>query len=158
LWIAQRALSKATDPGLHDNLVGGGVPAGQTPLQTLQREAWEEAGLRAEQLQHVRSGSVLRLLRDVPEGLQFEDLYGYDIALPADFTPNNQDGEVQGFECMPMADVLKLAASGSMTVDASLVTLDFALRHRLLPPEQAQTLGDALHKLFTPPHRRDQTA
>ena len=158
LWIAQRALSKATDPGLFDNLVGGGVPAGQTPLQTLWREAWEEAGLQEAQLRAVHTGNVLRLLRDVPEGLQFEDLHGFDIALPADFTPLNQDGEVQGFQCLPLDEAVALAGGGAMTVDAALVTLDFALRHQLLSPDQTQTLGGALHKLFAPPHRRDQMA
>jgi Domain of unknown function (DUF4743) len=34
LWIARRALTKATDPGKLDNLVGGGVPHGQTPFDT----------------------------------------------------------------------------------------------------------------------------
>ncbi|MGL6111911.1 MAG: DUF4743 domain-containing protein, partial [Rubrivivax sp.] len=38
LWIAQRASTKATDPGKLDNLIGGGVPEGQTPLQALVRE------------------------------------------------------------------------------------------------------------------------
>ncbi len=50
LWIAQRAMNKATDPGLFDNLIGGGVPAGQTPAQALVREAFEEAGLTPEQV------------------------------------------------------------------------------------------------------------
>ena len=58
LWIAQRSLSKATDPGLFDNLVGGGVPHGQTPAQALVREAWEEAGLLPDELHGMRSGSV----------------------------------------------------------------------------------------------------
>ena len=51
LWIAQRSFSKATDPGKLDNLVGGGVPAGQSPRDTVVREAWEEAGLTPPQLQ-----------------------------------------------------------------------------------------------------------
>lgn len=31
LWIAQRSMAKATDPGSFDNLIGGGVPDGQAP-------------------------------------------------------------------------------------------------------------------------------
>ena len=45
LWIARRSTHKATDPGKLDNLVGGGVPHGQTPFETLVREGFEEAGL-----------------------------------------------------------------------------------------------------------------
>ena len=41
LWVARRSLSKPTDPGMLDNLIGGGVPLGQSPLEALQREAFE---------------------------------------------------------------------------------------------------------------------
>lgn len=45
LWIARRSFTKPTDPGLLDNLVGGGVPHGQSPFDCVRREGWEEAGL-----------------------------------------------------------------------------------------------------------------
>lgn len=148
LWVAQRALTKATDPGLRDNLVGGGVPQGQTPHETLVREGWEEAGLTPAQMAPARLGRVLRLHREIPEGLQLEDLHSFDLALPPGLVPQNQDGEVAGFECLPVADALALAASGAMTVDAELVTLDFALRHRLLPAAQTELLALALSPLL----------
>ena len=136
LWIARRSPTKATDPGLFDNLVGGGVPHGQTPAQALVREGWEEAGLRPHELQHARAGSVLALQRQVPEGWQHEWLYSYDVELPVGREPQNQDGEVAGFTLMPVADALALACGrepgAEMTADAALVTLDFALRHGLL--------------------------
>jgi 8-oxo-dGTP pyrophosphatase MutT (NUDIX family) len=148
LWIAQRSLSKATDPGMLDNLVGGGVPMGQTPLETLVREGWEEAGLTPAQMAPARPGRVLRLHREIPEGLQLEDLHTFDLPLPAGLLPQNQDAEVAGFALTPMADALALAASGAMTVDAELVTLDFALRHHLLPPAEAAVLAAALQPLL----------
>ena len=148
LWVAQRALTKATDPGMRDNLVGGGVPQGQTPHDTLVREGWEEAGLTPAQMATARPGRVLRLHRDIPEGLQLEDLHSFDLALPAGLVPQNQDGEVAGFECLPVDQALALAAGGAMTVDAELVTLDFALRHRLLPAAEAARLALALSPLL----------
>ena len=148
LWVAQRALTKATDPGMRDNLVGGGVPQGQTPHDTLVREGWEEAGLTPAQMATARPGRVLRLHRDIPEGVQLEDLHSFDLALPAGLVPQNQDGEVAGFECLPVDQALALAAGGAMTVDAELVTLDFALRHRLLPAAEAARLALALSPLL----------
>ena len=140
LWIARRSAHKATDPGLLDNLIGGGVADGQTPRQTLLREAWEEAGLSPAQIGNAPAGSVLRLHRDVAEGLQLEDLYSFDVLLPQGLQPANQDGEVAGFECLPVRQALQQAAGAGMTVDAALVTLDFALRHRLLEPAMAEML------------------
>jgi len=148
LWIAQRSPTKATDPGCYDNLVGGGVPHGQTPAETLVREGWEEAGLTPAQMTGHAPGSVLRLQRDIPEGLQHEWLYGYDLELPAGWVPRNQDGEVAAFTLMPVDEALALArgrGSGpAMTVDAALVTLDFGVRHRLLADAD---LVRALHGL-----------
>jgi 8-oxo-dGTP pyrophosphatase MutT (NUDIX family) len=132
LWIARRALSKATDPGRLDNVVAGGVPLGQTPFETLLREGWEEAGLPQAVLCQARAGSVLHLLHDCPHGLMRERLHVYDIVLPAGLQPVNQDGEVAEFRLMPVAEAFALAAGSEMTVDAALATLDFALRHDLL--------------------------
>ena len=144
LWIAQRSTSKATDPGKYDNLVGGGVPADQSPRQALVREGWEEAGLPPARMATARAGSMLCLQRDIAEGLQFEWLYAYDLPLPAGLVPQNQDGEVAGFRCLPLDEALALAAGEQMTVDAALVTLDFALRHALLPAHAAREIEAGL--------------
>jgi 8-oxo-dGTP pyrophosphatase MutT (NUDIX family) len=142
LWIAQRALDKATDPGLFDNLVGGGVPLGQTPQQALVREGWEEAGAPAELLTAACPAPVLTLHREVAEGLQVERLHSFDLPLPADWQPQNQDGEVAGFSLLPPAEAADLALAGRMTVDAALVTLCFLQRHGLwqADAEQARCL------------------
>ena len=143
LWIARRAFDKATDPGLFDSLVGGGVPDGQTPHEALLREGWEEAGQREDVMRSAMPGRVLRLQRDIPEGLQLEDLHVWDLALPEGVAPHNQDGEVQAFSRLPLDEALALAAGDTMTVDAALVTLDFALRHGLLAaPAGAEALFD----------------
>ena len=132
LWIARRAATKAIDPGRLDNLVGGGVPAGQSPEETLVREAGEEAGLEPIEVAGARPAGVLRLARDIPEGFQHEWLHGFDLELPAGREPRNRDGEVAGFERVAVAEAAALAAGGEMTVDAALVTLDFLWRHRII--------------------------
>jgi 8-oxo-dGTP pyrophosphatase MutT (NUDIX family) len=132
LWIARRSLTKATDPGLLDNMVAGGVPAGQSPWQALLREGGEEAGLSPAQMASAVPGSVLRLERDVPEGVQREWLHVYDLELPAGVEPVNRDGEVAGFDCLPLPQALERI--GEMTVDAALATLDFAWRRGFIDP------------------------
>jgi 8-oxo-dGTP pyrophosphatase MutT (NUDIX family) len=144
LWVAQRSFGKATDPGLFDNLIGGGVASGQTPLEALLREGFEEAGLLPQQMRLACAAGVLRLHRDVSEGLQLEDLHVFDLEMPAGLLPANQDGEVANFTCMPMDEALALAATARMTVDAALVTLDFGARHELLAAETIKALRRAL--------------
>jgi 8-oxo-dGTP pyrophosphatase MutT (NUDIX family) len=148
LWIARRSARKPTDPGLLDNLIGGGVAHGQTPAEALVREGWEEAGLKPEQMHgRLQAGHIVELARDIPEGFQREHLSVYDLALPDDVVPSNQDGEVDSIERLPVADALAQAATAAMTVDAGLVTLDFALRHRLLPAQEHDALLAAIAPL-----------
>ena len=149
LWIARRALDKPTDPGLLDNLIGGGVPHGQTPAEAVVREGWEEAGLRPAQMQSLAAGRQLRVARDIPEGFQLEQVSVFDLALPPDLVPENQDGEVHSLTLMTIEQALGHAAAGDMTVDAALVTLDFALRHRLLSTHRHQHLQVMSESLWT---------
>ncbi len=61
LWIARRADTKPTDPGRLDNLIGGGVPRGQSAREAVVREGWEESGLEAAQMAGLVEGSVIEL-------------------------------------------------------------------------------------------------
>jgi 8-oxo-dGTP pyrophosphatase MutT (NUDIX family) len=145
LWVARRSDHKPTDPGKHDNLVGGGVPFGQSPFEALVREGFEEAGLGPDRMAQAVHAGVLELQRDIPEGLQFERLHTFDLQMRPGEQPVNQDGEVAAVACLPVAEAARLAADGAMTVDAALVTLDFLLRHRLLEGDpQASALAHAM--------------
>lgn len=150
MWIARRSPSKATDPGKLDNLIGGGVPMGQTPWDTLVREGFEEAGLSPAQMARATRGRVIELDRDVPEGRQFERLHVFDLQMQDTEYPANQDGEVAELGLWSIHHTCAAAASDEMTVDAALVTLDFMLRKGLCsPPWAAASLGEALALLCT---------
>ena len=76
-----------------------------------------------------------------------EHLHAFDLQLTAGRVPVNQDGEVAEVTLMPVGEAVEAAAAGQMTVDAALVTLDFALRHRLLPQPEAAALEAAIEPL-----------
>ena len=42
----------------------------------------------------------MSVLREVPEGVQSENISIYDLELPEDFRPQNQDGEVSEFQLL----------------------------------------------------------
>lgn len=154
LWIARRSHTKPTDPGRLDNLVGGGVPRGQSAREAVIREGHEEAGLEPAEMAGLVEGSVIELDCDVPEGRQHEWLVVFDLALPAGRVPVNLDGEVAEHRCLPVAEAFVRAAAGELTTDAALATLDFALRHGFVDADSA--LADAFAALKVPSARSSQ--
>jgi 8-oxo-dGTP pyrophosphatase MutT (NUDIX family) len=135
IWTARRAATKATDPGMLDNLVAGGVTTGEDAWQTLLRECGEEAGIPRPLALKARSAGALRIERDVPEGLNSEVLHAYDLELPPDFRPHNEDGEVSEFQALDARTLAERIASGAFSVAAGLVAADFLLRHGQLRDE-----------------------
>ena len=126
MWLARRASNKAIDPGMLDNLVGGGIAAGFSIEQTLLKEAWEEAGIPPELARGARRGGTATILREVPEGVQSETVHVYDLVLPRDFEPKNQDGEVSEFLLLPFERVLE----NRLTHEAALAARDYFSRKK----------------------------
>lgn len=148
MWIARRAPDKAIDPGMLDNLVGGGVMMGLSPLATIQKECGEEAGIPDAVAENVQAKSTVMLLREVPEGVHWETLYTFDLQLDEDFVPVNRDGEVADFRLLPIREVRKmLKGTSEFTADAGLVALEFLLRHDLSATATAEheELVKAIH-------------
>ncbi len=142
MWLARRAATKPIDPGMLDNLVGGGMSAGVPPLQTIVREAREEAGVPVQLARKAVACGTVRLMREVPEGVQSELIFVHDLELPCDFEPHNQDGEVAGFRRVPIAEAVGMLDGGpGITLDASLVMLSFLMRRSCVAIEDAAQAG-----------------
>lgn len=138
MWVARRSATKPIDPGMLDNLVGGGLAAGLSVAQTLVKEGWEEAGIPAGLMARAVARGRIRLLREVPEGVQSEMIFVHDLALPAGFRPVNQDGEVAELRLLPNAEVVGLLRAGAgITLDASLVMLSHFLRTGMVSSAEA---------------------
>ena len=139
MWLARRSPSKAIDPGMLDNLVGGGIPAGATVAATMVREAWEEAGIAPDVAAGATSAGAVRICRAQPDGLQREIVFAHDLWLYAAFVPSNQDGEAVEHRRVSLSEAASLIANDRgpdvVTADASLVILDFLLRHGGVDPD-----------------------
>ena len=121
VWVQQRALDKATDPGQWDTTMGGQVGAGETSADTLERETWEEAGLRLAQLQELRHVEVIAVRRPVHEGYLVEQIDVYEAVVADTVWPRNQDGEVHRFECLSPAEVAERLSAEAFTLEAALI-------------------------------------
>ncbi|HEY1328250.1 MAG TPA: DUF4743 domain-containing protein [Casimicrobiaceae bacterium] len=139
MWLARRSHSKAIDPSMLDNLVGGGIPAGEDAEATLVREAWEEAGIARDIASQARRAASVYVERTVPDGLQRETIFAYDLTLPASFIPSSHDGEAVEHRCVDLREAARLISLADgpdvVTVDASLVTLDCLLRAGVVAPD-----------------------
>jgi 8-oxo-dGTP pyrophosphatase MutT (NUDIX family) len=147
MWIARRSEMKATDPGMLDNVVAGGIGWGFGIAETIVKECWEEAGIPEEIASKAVAGRTAHVLQSIPEGTQAEQIFIYDLLLPEDFVPHNQDGEVGEHRLARIDEVARWIDDGAMTVDASLATLDCLLRHQWIDEEACA----GIDALFAPP-------
>ena len=112
---------KTTDPGLWDTLVGGLMAAGETVQLTLERETWEEAGLRLAELDALQPLGHQQIRRPVAAGYMVERATLFQAVLPRRLTPENRDGEVAGFACIDAATLEADLAAGRYTLEAALI-------------------------------------
>lgn len=129
IWIARRAMTKSTNPGMWDTLVGGLVGAGESLDASLLRESHEEAGLQPAQIEtRTPLRMITRMHRRLPEGYQVEDLLVSECVLPAAAVPCNQDGEVSEIRSVPVEEAWALVQAGEFTLEAELVIVDCLCR------------------------------
>src|SRR6185312_10878573 len=98
LWVGRRAAHKALDPNKLDHIVAGGVPAGLTPEQTLEKEGGEEAAIPPDLIRQARQVGRIAYAMERPEGLRRDCLFCYDLDVPEGFVPHPNDDEVAVFE------------------------------------------------------------
>lgn len=151
LWIGKRAANKQTAPDKLDNMVAGGIGNGHGAAATLAKEAEEEAAVSARLIKHAAAAGALTYRMETRHGIRDDVMFVYDLEVPDDFTPSNGDGEIAGFELMPLADVLeRIRATADFKFNVNLVILDFAVRRGVLRPEDPEYLdvANGLHRPF----------
>ncbi|MEO8384355.1 MAG: DUF4743 domain-containing protein [Betaproteobacteria bacterium] len=148
MWLGTRADNKSIDPGKLDNLAAGRISRGMGAIDTLVKESYEEAGIAPELARNAHCAGVVRCKREVEEGMHHEIMFVHDILLHADFVPQNKDGEVSAFQCVPFAEILtKLEENpDEFTVDAALVALDCLIRRGYFKSDRTDYL-DIIHAM-----------
>ena len=88
-----------------------------------------------------RPAGALSYAMEVPEGLRRDVLYVYDLPVPDDFRPVDQDGEHSSFSRVSAVEALRLVAdTDDFKFNVNLVIIDFAIRHGILKPEHPDYL------------------
>ncbi|KAH8651489.1 thiamine pyrophosphokinase-related protein-like protein [Tricladium varicosporioides] len=143
MWIPRRSSKKQTYGGLLDNTVAGGIASGESPFESMVREADEEASL-PEGLVRTNAKDVGMVtyiyVRESRAGgenglIQPEVQYVYDLELPKDVIPQPKDGEVEEFYLWTVEKVQEALTNWEFKPNCALCVLDFFTRHGVLTGE-----------------------
>ena len=100
-------------------------------------EAAEEADVAADVSARARPAGFISYRVETPQGLSTATMFVFDLELAPDFVPRNTDGELAGFECLPVEEVLRLVAeTHEFKPNSNLVIIDFSIRHGVLSPDR----------------------
>ena len=148
MWVARRARDKATFPGQLDNIVAGGQPVGLSLVENLLKECEEEAAIPADIARRAVPVGMISYTHQPPEGCKPDQMFVYDLEVPADFTPTPADGEVEAFHLWPIEQVAEVVRdSFEFKFNCNLVVIDFLLRHGVLDPDTEPDYAALVHGL-----------
>ncbi len=141
LWVGRRSPTKAVAPDKLDNLVAGGIDYKHGLVETLIKECEEEAALPEGLASRAIPVGAVSYRMEVTHGLRDDVLFCYDLEVPRDFTPKNNDGELVAFTLEDAAEVVERARQGDdFKFNVNLVLIDFALRHGIVTPDDPEYL------------------
>ncbi|KAI0205704.1 hypothetical protein F4808DRAFT_241851 [Astrocystis sublimbata] len=159
LWIPRRAKHLFSSPGMLDATVAGGIASGTSALETIIKEAGEEASLGPELVRtRVRSTGTLTYVSstDAIHGWTGESgllcpgiVYTYEMELPEDVVPRPHDGEVGSYSLMSVGDVQAALLGNEFKPDAAVVMIDFLIRHGVVTAENERSfvrINEHIHR------------
>jgi hypothetical protein len=139
MWVGRRAPAKHTFPDMLDNMVAGGQPDGVLLIDNLVKECDEEAAIPAALARRAVPTGAVSYAMETLEGLKPDLQFVYDLELPADFVPQNRDGEVAEFMLWPIERVAsRVAETEDFKFNCNLVIIHFLVRHGLLPASEPE--------------------
>ncbi len=128
VWVQQRALDKANDPGQWDTLMGGMISLEDDLHAALARETWEEAGLQVAQLQDLTHRGRVSIHKPTHHlgagpgvGYVVEEIDWFTCTVPKGVIPVNQDGEVAQFELLDIGELQARLQRDEFTLEATMI-------------------------------------
>jgi 8-oxo-dGTP pyrophosphatase MutT (NUDIX family) len=139
LWLGRRSDDRVHFPGKLDNMVAGGLPSNIGLEENLIKECWEEAGIDHNIAAKAIPVGAITYNMESEKGMKPDTLYCYDLELPPSFQPKCNDGEVAGFELVPVRDVMNMVFErDEFKLNCNLVVIDFFIRHGKLGPDSEE--------------------
>ncbi|KAL0277884.1 UNVERIFIED_CONTAM: hypothetical protein PYX00_005007 [Menopon gallinae] len=135
IWLQRRSTTKQTWPGKWDNMVSGGLSVGYGIMETAIKEAYEEASIPRSLMDNIKAVGSVSFYFESERGLFPNTEFVFDLELPLDFVPSNNDGEVDKFELLPVDVAIERILSQDFKTTSAPVVIDFLIRHGHVTPE-----------------------
>ncbi|KAK3103720.1 hypothetical protein FSP39_021319 [Pinctada imbricata] len=152
MWISQRSSTKQTYPNMYDQLVAGGLTSGLGFRECAVKECGEEASIPPELLTNIKSCGTVSYIFEDERGVFPEIEFVFDLLLPEDFKPVCSDGEVQGFQLVPISKVKEMIKDENFKPNSAVVALDFLIRHGFLSPDEEPRYSYLVEMMHLPLH------
>jgi len=152
VWMQRRAKTKPTWPGSLDNFTAGGLSTGYSIRDTVIKETEEEANLPKHLAENMEPAGCVGIFFQSERGLFPNTEFVFDIQLPKDFVPTNNDGEVDEFMLVPASEIVDKICDPQMKTTSTPVTLDFLVRKGIVNLENEPDLPELIELLHIPVH------
>ena len=112
-----------------DNFVGGAVSEGTTVLDSAVKEAKEEANVPLELALQLQPAGSVSFFHQSDRGIHPNTEFVFDLELPQQFQPLNNDGEVESWQLVPVGKILDVVCQPELfKITSSPVVIDWLIR------------------------------
>lgn len=157
-WLQRRSATKQTWPGRLDSFVGGGLSKGFGIFETAVKEANEEANVPEEiSVEHLKSAGSVSFFHESERGIHPQTEFVFDLELPYEFQPANNDGEVSGWELVPLKDLVETIQREDFKTTSCPVVMDWLIRRGHVTAQTEPDFPELVEHLHLPLHQLYQT-
>eukprot|EP00802_Teleaulax_amphioxeia_P006950 Tamp_06956.p1 GENE.Tamp_06956~~Tamp_06956.p1 ORF type:complete len:857 (+),score=91.70 Tamp_06956:1-2571(+) len=138
VWIAKRSMSKATYPGLLDQMVAAGQPPDVGFTDNIVSVSETEAALPPELIKKIVPTGMVSYKYSTRKGLSTKMLATFDVEVPEGLSPLCADGSVEEYTLVPVEEAVTSIRTQLplWKPNSALIMLDFAVRHGFIGPDE----------------------
>ncbi|MEL0246590.1 MAG: hypothetical protein VW954_05190 [Alphaproteobacteria bacterium] len=115
-------------PNLYDNIFAGGQPSDLSIRKNLEKEAFEEAGIKILK-KNLTRGNTISYIHNYSDQIHSGTIFIYDYKIEKNHILQNHDGEVQGFEIICVTELDKILEKKLLKPNCIIPIADFFLRN-----------------------------
>jgi len=158
IWLQRRSRTCPKFPGKLDSFVAGGIASGETIREAVIKECEEEANLPEHWFDRMKPAGCVSYFVHFKDGcvdsrLELDTQFTFDLELPASFTPTNNDGEVNEFLLVPVAQLIDMICNFDVALSATPKIMDFLIRKGFLTHEIEPDIAELVEILHVPVHQ-----